>query len=215
MATPKPKTRVYLDHLLPREPLLYKSIAEAGESQPTPFPSLRLYSLANETDSFKTCIEPLPDSIRDQKGDHELVLRFFALKNAQSIFEGSVRDWLDEYMSRVMFEKTSFDYDLEKATFGKLFDFLDAKFGPRAFVKYRADRQPLGGLAPAYFEAVTMGLFPLVDQLRDQDSEKLVETLADCVSSSAFRDVTGPAANTKAKLRRRIELVTEAFERLT
>ena len=47
---------------------------------------------------FQTCIEPLSQSDRDQKGDEELVLRFFAVKKAQDLFSGSVRDWLDDYM---------------------------------------------------------------------------------------------------------------------
>ncbi len=50
MSVTNQSVRVYLDHLIPREPLLYKSITEAGDNQPTPFPSLRLYALNNDPD---------------------------------------------------------------------------------------------------------------------------------------------------------------------
>src|SRR6266566_2804067 len=73
---------------------------------------------------FQACTEPLSQSDRDQKGDEELVLRFFAVKNAQNLFAGSVRDWLDDYMESVLLAKIPFDYQVESDIFQRLFDFL-------------------------------------------------------------------------------------------
>ena len=163
--------------------------------------------------SFKTCTEPLPDAVRDQKGDEELVLRYFATKNSPESFGGSVRDWLDNYMEDIILERIPFDYASERAAFWAVFDFLADKFGSGAFVKYRAGR-PIGGLAPAYFEGVTVGLTSLVPMLAHVDPDRLQHALATLVESPAFRLITGPGANSKEKLFRRFGLVEDVFLKL-
>jgi hypothetical protein len=175
---------------------------------------IKFYKFLRESanyEPFKNCIASLPDPAREQKGDEELVLRFLTTKNFRDSFEGSVRDWLDDYMDNVLLEKIPFDYDVEGAAFKKLFDFLGEKFGEAAFVKYRSGR-PIGALAPAYFEAVAVGLIPLVDKLKNVPKEKLVSKLAECVEAQSFRTNTGPGANSKQKLNERVSLVNSAFE---
>jgi hypothetical protein len=85
--------------------------------------------------SFKSCIEPLSQSDLDQKEDEELVLRFFALKNAESLFRGSVRDWLDRYMKQILLKNIGFDYEHEEQEFHTLFGFLAKVMGRGAFVR--------------------------------------------------------------------------------
>ena len=59
-------------------------------------PGTRFYEFLQTcaaTSIFKVCIEPISDADLEKKGDEELVLRFFALKNGIDLFKGSVRDW--------------------------------------------------------------------------------------------------------------------------
>lgn len=171
-----------------------------------------LQDLANH-ESFKTCIDPLPQSEKDQKGDEELVLRFFAAKNARDVFPGSVRDWLDTYMENVLLEKTPFEYDRESATFIALFDYLATIFQDGAFVRYRGN-VAVGGLAPAYFEAITIGVLNTLDQVRAIPPDRIKQTVITTVQSQAFRDVTGPGANSKEKLGTRITVIENALKGL-
>ena len=60
----------------------------------------------SENTHFSACIESLPEREMEQKGNEELVLRFFALKNSQDSFKGHVANWLDGYMDSVISEKT-------------------------------------------------------------------------------------------------------------
>lgn len=106
--------------------------------------------------SFLRATETLSESDRREKGDEELVLRFFAVKNYRDRFRGSVRDWLDEYMERVVLDKVAFSLNDERQVFVRVFGVLADKLGRDAFVRYRGDT-PMGAVAPAYFEAVTMG----------------------------------------------------------
>lgn len=160
--------------------------------------------------AFVECTQTLPESDKDQKADEELVLRFFALKNARDLFQGSVRDWLDTYMEKVNLGELSFPYKTEKRQFERVFDQLSALMGAGSFVRYRG-MDPIGGLAPAYYEAISMAAFELQDKLSTLPQSIAREAIIKTVQSTEFRSVTGPASNTKNKLESRIRLVAEAL----
>jgi hypothetical protein len=126
--------------------------------------------------------------------------------NAIDSFHGSVRDWLDDYMEDVLTEKRAFDFDRERVQFKRVFAAINAKLGETAFVKFRG-QTPVGGLAPAYFEAVSIGAAQALKALEAKEPEVIRANLSDLVQSDEFREVTGPGANNRTKLKRRIELV--------
>ena len=172
--------------------IFYKTLAEAAQFGP-----------------FKKTIELLSTAALDTRSDEELVLRFFATKNYLSQFRGNVSDWLDGYMEAVLLGGLSID-DQEIKQFYDVFSLLAAKFGPHAFVKYR-NGEPLGGLAPAYFEAISMGALARQQELGALSPEQAKRVLAAAVESKEFRSVTGPGANSLPKLKRRIDLISQAF----
>lgn len=159
---------------------------------------------------FKNTTQTLSSQDLEQKANEELVLRFFATKNARSDFRGSVRDWLDEFMEGILLENIGFDRDVEKAVFTDVFTAIDEKLGETAFVKFR-DGKPVGGLAPAYFEAVAGGSFEALDALKAIAPDSARNAIADVVQGDPFREVTGPGANSKAKLETRIKLCADAI----
>lgn len=159
---------------------------------------------------FKTCTETLAQSDLDQRGDEELVLRFFALKNGQELFKGSIRDWLDDYMEEVIFEKLPFDQKKESEDFEKVFGLLSTAMKDGAFVKYR-NSSPIGGLAPAYFEAVSIGTYKALGRLEGVPNDTVRDAIIATVQSDDFRRQVGPAANTIAKQKRRVEIIEAAL----
>jgi hypothetical protein len=165
------------------------------------------------TPSFQECTEPLSQSDKDAMASEELVLRFFAVKNARDLFRGSVRDWLDDYMESVLLRKRNFPFPDEEADFRKVFDFLAGVMGTGAFVRYRAN-VPIGALAPAYFEAVTIGTLQTLERARHVDPEKIRGAIIKCVQSEQFRSFTGPGANSREKLEGRIETISSALRAL-
>jgi len=46
--------------------------------------------------------DTLSESAKHRLGQQELVLRFFALKNAIGSYKGSISDWLDKYSEAVV-----------------------------------------------------------------------------------------------------------------
>ncbi|NCP19774.1 MAG: DUF262 domain-containing protein [Erythrobacter sp.] len=159
--------------------------------------------------SFQTATATLSETDKDQKIDEELVVRYLALKNGRELFKGSVRDWLDQYLESILVDGRVFDWDSERELFKSVFDLIADVLGQGAFVKYR-DGRPIGALAPAYYEAVTMGLLENLEAAYAIDPEELQGKIAEVLESEEFRSQTGPGANTRPKLARRIELVGQA-----
>jgi hypothetical protein len=103
-----------------------------------------LQTLSGNPDFQKTT-GTLAQADLDQKGNEELVLRFFAAKNSRDTFRGSVRDWLDEYMEAVLLHKSPFKYEIEKQQFNATFRAIGDTLGDTVFVKFRGkdDRRQL------------------------------------------------------------------------
>lgn len=174
---------------------------------------VRFYAFLQEladVPCFKNTTQTLSSQDLEQKANEELVLRFFATKNARNEFRGSVRDWLDQYMEGVLLGKIEFDKDVERAIFNDVFSTIDEKLGESAFVKFRDDR-PTGGLAPAYFEAISVGCFESLAALKAAAGESARTAITSVVQGDEFRQVTGPGANSKAKLETRIKLCADAI----
>ncbi len=167
--------------------------------------------------SKKPFFEELTDTLSEQAkhrlGSQELVLRFFALKNSVGTYKGSISDWLDDYSEAVAKGSADFDYDSERPLFDDYFALLATKLGSEAFVKHKNGRA-LGGLAPAYFDAVTMGVLPLAERLRGVSDARAKEILNLAVGheNDAFRENVGPGANAVPRLRARIAEVQKVFD---
>lgn len=164
-----------------------------------------------ELPAFKQVTQTLASEDVEQKANEELVLRFFAARDARTNFQGSVRDWLDGFMEVVLLQQRPFDPYAEKQVFSELFTTIEEKLGETAFVKYR-DQRPIGGLAPAYFEAISIGCSVAFDQLKEKPANRIRGAITALVQSEPFRAVTGPGANSKQKLETRIQLAAEALK---
>lgn len=162
------------------------------------------------SEAFRTAIQRLPDTMRDQKADEELVLRFFAVKNYLEGYKGNVEDWLDSYMEHILFGSLPFKSEEETTIFNNVFDFISQVFGGDAFARTKGG-EGTGRLAPAYFEAAAGGVLRTMPDVLAKDPQDLRDRLYALYGSNEFRDVTGPGANTIPKLHGRIDLVTAAL----
>jgi hypothetical protein len=174
---------------------------------------LRFLEECSELPAYREITDTLSDQGKRRLGRQELVLRFFALKNSIKTYKGSISDWLDEYSERIAKGITPFDYPKERKIFESLMTVLAAKFGEEAFVKHKGGRA-LGGLAPAYFDAVSAGLVPLVGRLKKVDSKTARKILDRAVGhqNKVFRENVGPGANAAPRLLTRIQTVRDTFD---
>ena len=158
--------------------------------------------------NFKDATTRLPEPDRERRADEELVLRYFAVRCYQDSFAGNVREWLDNFMEDILFDRNGTKFDPEE--FGAFFAFIAAKFGDAAFSRSR-DGQAFGRLAPAYFEAVVGALADRFGQLADADPIVLQFNLSNAFESNEFKAASGPGANSKGKMEERIKIVREAL----
>ena len=168
-----------------------------------------LVEMAN-SEHFKKCASYLPAPVLEQKGDEELVLRYLATKNAAEDFKGSVRDWLDTYMEEILLSEELFPFDQERAEFLEVFQCAFEKLGETAFVRYR-DGNPVGSLAPAYFEAISIAVRNTLAHAQQKTPEEVRAKVTEVIQDQEFRRVTGPGANSREKLHKRINLVETAL----
>lgn len=164
------------------------------------------------------CVSALTEQQKNGQFDHELVLRFFALKNAIDSFSHDVGPFIDRYAESIAGVQTGsnvFDFAAEKEIFQKTFDVLAASTGEFSFTfPNKAGTDLTKGFSVYHFEGVTLGLQPFLNQLNPSNSQQMAwlrDTLRSVRLSDEFRNVSqGGGRNSQGPLRDRISIIKEA-----
>lgn len=161
--------------------------------------------------SFMATTEILADIELERRGREELVLRYFAAKNGATYYHGHVGEWLDGYMEAILLKSAPFDAKSESETFRRAFDSIDRILGDAAFCKYKDDK-PTGGLAPAHFEAIAIGVTRELAKCEKTDAGIIRGAITAARQTKDFRDNVGPGANKKSKLQGRVDVIQKAIQ---
>ncbi len=172
-----------------------------------------IIGLAGNSD-FKDCISAISEEKAEQKGDQELVLRFFAFKNNRQNYVHDVSDFMTEYMEAVSDpsqENFLFDYPIEQSIFEKTFKILNRTLGSSAFSGTNAQGNLVTRFLSYHYEAFTLGLQPYLDKI-DPHNEKVIEKLRKALLSvkkdAEFKRITtGGGKNYPRPLQERIAIV--------
>ncbi|ARN78576.1 hypothetical protein BST97_11580 [Nonlabens spongiae] len=144
--------------------------------------------------------------------DHELVLRFFALKNWRENFVHDVRDFLTEYMEGVTSGEIEFDYDQNKSDFERTFKILNDSMSEKAFGYANKNKTDVTSSVGVYqFEAFSVGIQNKLEQLLGIN-QKDTSILADRINKIKMDDdfisyTSGGGKNSKGPLENRINFV--------
>ncbi len=172
-----------------------------------------IIGLAGNSD-FKDCISAISEEKAEQKGDQELVLRFFAFKNNRQNYVHDVSDFMTEYMEAVSDptrDDFPFDYPTEQLIFEKTFKILNLTLGSSAFSGTNAQGNLVTRFLSYHYEAFTLGLQPYLDKI-DPHNEKVIEKLRKALLSvkkdAEFKRITtGGGKNYPRPLQERIAIV--------
>jgi Protein of unknown function DUF262 len=118
-----------------------------------------------DQDAFQDTVAA-SDRQRQERYDVELVLRFFACKNAEYDDLNRMRDMGDFLDQSAMdfAESDLFAYELEKSTFTRTFALLDSALADSAFRRFDpAKNRFLGGFSVSAFETVAVGVGSHID----------------------------------------------------
>lgn len=162
--------------------------------------------------AFITATSRLPDSFKERRAEEELVIRYFAVTIYRDKYKGNIEEWLDTFMEDVLFKRVEFDLEKKREDFEKVFSLIAEKAGDQAFTRFNEDGNPIGRLAPAYYEASVFAFRENLDVIKAMDPNQVVDTLKEAFSREVFLASTGPGANTITKLHARIEEVSNAFK---
>jgi hypothetical protein len=86
--------------------------------------------------------------------------------------------------------------------------------GEDAFVRFRGTK-PVGGLAPAHFEAISLGVWNSLTQLRGLDATRVRATIIDTVQTDQFKSNVGSGSNSLPKFRGRVAIIEAALSGLS
>lgn len=172
------------------------------------------YDAIQDMAKFKPFVEStsrLPDSFKERRADEELVLRFFAVSLYKDRYKGNIEEWLDTLMEDILFKRVEFDMDVQRRIFESVFTSISEKAHDRAFTRFNSSGEPIGRLAPAYYEATVSAFIQNLDLINTMSNQDVLTRLQTAFSSPVFKESTGPGANTIPKLHARIHSVSEAF----
>ncbi len=166
---------------------------------------------------FQQCIEDITDEYRARKGESELVLRFFAFKNNMDEYVHDIEPFLTDFMERVTYTAAEnhipFDYEQEKRQFEKTFSLLARTLGPRACQRW-VERSYGGGFSMSHFEAFSLGLASVIDDLPTNLPPELEEKLKSSMEEAKREQelkylTTGGGKNFRRIYEKKIQFVAE------
>lgn len=174
--------------------------------------------LSKNADYKACCVEAISEEQLNEQFDHELVLRFFALKNSRNLFKHDVAPFIDAFAENIGSAEppnSVFDFAKEEMVFRKTFRVLSASTGELSFTFPNKSGSDLTkGFSAYHYEGVTLGLQPNLEKLNSEDPsqmEKLKLALKKARLTKDFKDVSsGGGRNSPGPLNRRIELIEAA-----
>lgn len=173
----------------------------------------------SEEENFFACTSNLTIEQRYDSFEQELVLRYFALKNARDEFKHDVGAFLTSYMEQVSDPENprAFNYQEERENFVKTFGLLNRAWGDRVFARTKpSDGNSLAKNFNIYhFESLTLGLQDVLAEY-DENNPEQIEKLKQCIlrikQDQKFVELTtGGGKNSPGQLKARIDFVTNAF----
>jgi len=171
--------------------------------------------------NFINCIKNLSEEKIEEKGDQELVLRFFAFKNYRQKYVHDVADFMTEYMESVSDPDNMdvlFDYDTEESCFRSTFVVLNKTLGEHSFSGTNEHGSLISRFLSYHYEAFALGIQKYLNQIDQNDQAKIVELknmFIEIKRSGGFQDMTkGGGKNYAKPLNDRIEYVENALAKL-
>lgn len=159
---------------------------------------------------YVACTETISESDIAKRLNEEFVIRFFAGVHSSHTFKGNLTEWLNSYMESILLGTVNFVYTEQHELFSKTFKALADSLGPSSFVRFK-NGKPVGALAPAYFEAVSISVAHLVAQGNTPSIDKLQRIIPDALQDEQFKRFTGPGSSKKADLEGRVNFILAAL----
>lgn len=155
---------------------------------------------------------PLSEYQKSTMFDRGLILRFFTMKNAYKEFDHDVEPFITDYVREILEEERAFNKDFEEKLFKETFQLIEFAIGEDAWRYYKNGKHK-GAFSVYVYEAVSIGISDNLDFIRGLSKDDLKNRIMKFKQEPNFLVNTGPGANVKSKLHRRIESAKSFFEK--
>lgn len=140
-----------------------------------------------------------------RRKDQELILRFFAFRHHRSEYRRPMKEFLNDFMGRNR-DLARLDKDVMRSEFQGVIDLLAEAIPAESLFRP-------GGKAinAAVFDAMTVGIAPLLQQAGKPDADRLRQVYADLLADEDFQMSYQRATADEASVERRISMASNAF----
>lgn len=173
-------------------------------------------------ENFVDCISIISATAGDRRFDEELVLRFFAFKNAIADYRHDVADFLTAYMEGVSdpLGSRSFDYDHEGVVFRQTFSIIRRlgeilEYGPKILGTVTRAGVPRRQFSVFHYEGIALGLQRVINRVDTDDFDqlrKLAEVVRVGKNDPQFLQATGGGKNDRISLATRVGYFGDRFQ---
>ncbi|MGK7957686.1 MAG: DUF262 domain-containing protein [Crocosphaera sp.] len=174
-----------------------------------------LSELANN-ENFQNCIS-ISDRLKEERYDMELVLKYLAISDInfepKEFRKKEVNEYLTDYATGLC-ESQSFDRDIERIQFERIFLLLNKATGDETFQKY-SEEQFKGRFLDSAYEAITTGLKANIDDYQEtnHDIEMIRKKIKSMWSENNFIDRIGTGLRAGNRIPRMINFGRKHFKK--
>lgn len=163
--------------------------------------------------NFKKAIERLDEDKKQKLGDHELILRFFALKNSLNEYKYPVTEYLTNYLEMITTSSEVFDFTKEKVIFEKTFSIINRMFNNEAFSTISITDKTTNNFANYLFDAVSLGIALNIDSIGEEQIAVIKHKINELKKSDDLDNYkTGSVNGVKTRIEMFKNGVKEAIE---
>lgn len=158
---------------------------------------------------------PLTTNFRDRREEEELILRFFAFKDAlpynfklyEKNIDGGVARFLDNYLRYKNDNIDEDELDLKREQFSQMLKFVDTTFPNQGFAKKKGAK----GVSKPYFEAIAIGSFLALQENPNLYVQDISWATIDKENINRFFKILSGRYNTHTpqKIKERVEYVKD------
>lgn len=162
-------------------------------------PLTRLIRDLNETPSWRSIFGQRSNTLKD----HELILRFLALRFAQAEYKSPMKDFLTLYAkSNVALDKQ--DEATVRSAFTQTVDLVHAALGPKAF-------RITNALNAAVFDSVMVGISYRIAAGGDIDKAKLAVAYKELLNEAEYYQAVSKATAREDQVQARLNIAIKTF----
>lgn len=166
-------------------------------------PLIEQLKFLNELPAWRSVFGKPNKYLRDQ----ELILRYFALRYRDAAYHAPMKEFLNGYAAWNRYLRKQAG-EVLTSDFEKVISVISSVIGKKAF-------RPERSINVAVFDAVMIGLSRRLDRGELKQPDKLLGAYTKLLNTKDFVEATSTGTSQEPKVKRRLELATEAFENLT